>query len=180
MFNILAGGPGDADQEWTEGSLENDDSSVSKGNAESRKSGINKSRSRKNNTKSDDSEHMTDENVPGRGRAKRNDYSVAERMAKHKASLAMKNAGHDDVVSTNSPMKKAYKGDCNSTDFGMSGKRQSKTMKDLKSPLDQLKEWLLEHAAKELLKVRLNDDKVRWLKFACLIETISTFVYLTV
>jgi hypothetical protein len=178
ILNILASGQEDGDQEGLEdleNSLENDDSSVSKV-----KVGL---ISRKNDLRSNDKEHMTDENVHEYKRTHRNEYSVAERMAKHKASLASKNSEqeeHDDVVPANSPTKKKYKSGSNSIDFGMAGKRQAKTMVDLKPPLDQLKVWLLEHAAKELLKVRLNDDKVRWLKFACLTETISIFVYLTV
>ena len=51
--------------------------------------------------------------------------------------------------------------------------KKSQIMKKYPPPIDQLHTWLYERAAKEIAKAKKNDDKVRWLKFACLIESLS-------
>lgn len=45
---------------------------------------------------------------------------------------------------------------------------------DLPTPLQQLQNWLLEQASDEIVKAKKNDEKVRWLKFACQTELLST------
>lgn len=46
-------------------------------------------------------------------------------------------------------------------------------MKKYPSPLEQLHKWLFERAATELVNSKKNDEKVKWLKFACLIKNLS-------
>jgi len=46
-------------------------------------------------------------------------------------------------------------------------------MKKYPPPLEQLHKWLFERAATELVNSKKNDEKVKWLKFACLIKNLS-------